>query len=152
MDYDAPEKLLLNEVSALSKMVQSTGAANAEYLRSLVLRDEQENKLKRESMHIIGQGNWLVTSHWTAAARHAVAINLVSALKDLQVAEFDESNNIVHETRDAIVTLQGVLEGKHDEQIEETLNNYAVPRDRWWSALYRVIEGNVSIFLSPLLR
>ncbi|XP_071921349.1 ABC transporter C family member 12-like isoform X1 [Coffea arabica] len=141
VEYDAPEKLLLNEGSAFSKMVQSTGAANAEYLRSLVLRDEQENKLKRESRHIIGQGNWLVSSHWTAAAKHAVAINLVSALKDLRVAEFDESNNIVHETRDAIVTLQGVLEGKHDEQIEETLNNYAVPRDRWWSALYRVIEA-----------
>ena len=57
MEYDAPEKLLLNEGSAFSKMVQSTGAANAEYLRSLVLRDEQENKLKRESMHINGQGD-----------------------------------------------------------------------------------------------
>ncbi|XP_071921352.1 ABC transporter C family member 12 [Coffea arabica] len=57
VEYDTPEKLLLNKGSALSKMVQSTGAANAEYLRSLVLRDEQENKLKRESMHINRQGD-----------------------------------------------------------------------------------------------
>ncbi|KAL3522806.1 hypothetical protein ACH5RR_015640, partial [Cinchona calisaya] len=141
LEYDTPKKLLLSEGSAFSKMVQSTGAANAEYLRNLVLSEDEENKSKREPMYINGQHNWLVSSHWTAAAQFAVAINLASALKDLQVAEPEETGNIIHETRDAIVTLQGVLEGKHDEQIEETLNNYAVPRDTWWSALYRVIDG-----------
>ncbi|KAF8391004.1 hypothetical protein HHK36_023304 [Tetracentron sinense] len=39
LEFDAPEDLLLNEWSAFSKMVQSTGAANAQYLRSLVLGD-----------------------------------------------------------------------------------------------------------------
>lgn len=145
LEYDTPKKLLLNEGSAFSKMVQSTGTANAEYLRELVLREEGENKFKREPMRFNGQGNWLASSRWTAAARLAVAINLASALKDLQVAEQEDSTNIIHETRDAIVTLQGVLEGKHDEHIEETLNHYAVPRDTWWSALYRVIEGKISI-------
>lgn len=80
--------------------------------------------------------------YWTAAARFAVALNISSALKDLEVADFEDSN-ILNETRDAIVTLQGVLEGKHDEQIQETLNHYAVPRERWWSALYRAIEGTI---------
>ncbi|KAK6925545.1 hypothetical protein RJ641_007264 [Dillenia turbinata] len=36
-EYDTPERLLLNEESAFSKMVQSIGAANAQYLRNLVL-------------------------------------------------------------------------------------------------------------------
>ncbi|KAF8391006.1 hypothetical protein HHK36_023306 [Tetracentron sinense] len=39
LEFDAPEDLLLNEWSAFSKMVQSTGAANTQYLRSLVLGD-----------------------------------------------------------------------------------------------------------------
>ncbi|KAL8091101.1 ABC transporter C family member 12-like isoform X1 [Apium graveolens] len=36
-EYDAPEKLLSNETGAFSKMIQSTGVANAQYLYSLVL-------------------------------------------------------------------------------------------------------------------
>ncbi|KAK9267310.1 hypothetical protein L1049_009733 [Liquidambar formosana] len=44
LEYNAPEELLLNEGSAFSKMVQSTGAANAQYLRSLVLGGEEQNK------------------------------------------------------------------------------------------------------------
>ncbi|KAK6939317.1 ABC transporter-like, ATP-binding domain [Dillenia turbinata] len=46
-EYDTPECLLLNEESAFSKMVQSKGAANAQYLWSLVLGGG-ENKLGRE--------------------------------------------------------------------------------------------------------
>ncbi|KAI3832402.1 hypothetical protein MKW92_043642, partial [Papaver armeniacum] len=37
LEFDTPEDLLSNEGSGFSKMVQSTGAANAEYLRSLVV-------------------------------------------------------------------------------------------------------------------
>lgn len=43
-EYDTPEALLLKETSAFSKMVQSTGAANAQYLRSLVLENEEDNR------------------------------------------------------------------------------------------------------------
>ncbi|KAM1917545.1 hypothetical protein ACFX13_037135 [Malus domestica] len=39
-EFDTPERLLSNERSAFSKMVQSTGSANAQYLRSLVLGGE----------------------------------------------------------------------------------------------------------------
>ncbi|RXH98903.1 hypothetical protein DVH24_011228 [Malus domestica] len=39
-EFDTPERLLSNEGSAFSKMVQSTGSANAQYLRSLVLGGE----------------------------------------------------------------------------------------------------------------
>ncbi|XP_022973222.1 ABC transporter C family member 2-like isoform X3 [Cucurbita maxima] len=37
LEYNTPKQLLSNELSAFSKMVQSTGAANAQYLRTLVL-------------------------------------------------------------------------------------------------------------------
>ncbi|XP_048141042.1 ABC transporter C family member 12-like isoform X2 [Rhodamnia argentea] len=37
-EHDTPENLLSNEASAFSKMIQSTGSANAQYLRSLVLQ------------------------------------------------------------------------------------------------------------------
>ncbi|KAK1277908.1 ABC transporter C family member 2 [Acorus gramineus] len=46
LEFGAPEELLLNEQSAFSRMIQSTGPANAQYLRSLVLGDG-ENKFDR---------------------------------------------------------------------------------------------------------
>lgn len=135
VEYDTPEKLLRMEEGAFSKMVQSTGDANAQYLRSLVLR---ENGDPMQQIH--GER---IFSRWSAAAQFAVSHSLASALKDLQVVEVEVENSskVLNETRAAVITLQQVLEGKHDKVIEETLNEYMVPRDRWWSALYRVIEG-----------
>ena len=44
-------------------MVQSTGAANAQYLRSLVLGGEGENKIgKGEKKAVDGQRRWLASS------------------------------------------------------------------------------------------
>ncbi|GKV32071.1 hypothetical protein SLEP1_g40702 [Rubroshorea leprosula] len=63
LEYDTPEALLSKEGSAFSKMVQSTGAANAQYLRSLVLGGEGENKLSREENNQLeGQRRWLASS------------------------------------------------------------------------------------------
>ncbi|KAG6642054.1 hypothetical protein CIPAW_09G116900 [Carya illinoinensis] len=45
------------------------------------------------------------------------------------------------QTKDAVITLEGVLAGRHDSNIDETLNMYQVSADRWWSSLYKVIEG-----------
>lgn len=36
LEFDTPEDLLSNDESAFSKMVQSTGAANAQYLKVLL--------------------------------------------------------------------------------------------------------------------
>ena len=44
-------------------------------------------------------------------------------------------------TKDAVITLQGVLEGKHDEDIDISLNQHHIPREGWWSALFRIVEG-----------
>lgn len=135
VEYDKPEQLLLMEDSAFSKMVQSTGGANAEYLRSLVIRDKGDPMQQIRGERIF--------SRWSAAAQFAVSLNLTSALNDLQLVEVEvnDSSSVLKETRAAVITLQQILEGKHDEVIEETLNEYMVPRDRWWSTLYRVIEG-----------
>lgn len=142
LEYDTPEELLSNDRSAFSKMVQSTGAANAEYLRSLVLGGEGENKLGREdNRRLDGQRRWLASSRWTAAAQFALAVSLTSSQNDLQQLEIEDENSILKKTKDAVITLQGVLEGKHDKVIEETLNQYQVSRDGWWSSLYRMIEG-----------
>ncbi|KAL2524409.1 ABC transporter C family member 2 [Abeliophyllum distichum] len=140
VEYDTPEMLLQNVDSAFSKMVQSTGAANAEYLRSLVLRGEDEKKLER-GKQLDGQRNWLASSRWAAAAQFALAVSLTSSQNDLLQLEIEDGDNILSKTKDAVITLQGVLEGKHDKLIEENLDQYQVPRDRWWSALYKIIEG-----------
>lgn len=120
-------------------MVQSTGAANAQYLRSLVL--DAGDKVESEKPHLDGQRRWLASSRWAAAAQFALAVSLTSSHNDLVQLEINEEDNILKKTRDAVITLQGVLEGKHDQSITETLDQYHVSKDRWWSALYKMIEG-----------
>ncbi|KAF7840257.1 ABC transporter C family member 2-like [Senna tora] len=127
-EYDTPEELLSNEHSAFSKMVQSTGAANAQYLRSLVIGG---NKSIQQNEHLDGQRRWLASSRWAAAAQYALAVSLTSSQNDLQRLEVEEDQSI----------LKGILDGKHDKEIEESLEQHEISRDRWWSALYRMIEG-----------
>ncbi|KAG9158028.1 hypothetical protein Leryth_000183, partial [Lithospermum erythrorhizon] len=137
VEHETPEKLLEREGSVFHRMVQSTGAANAQYLKSLVVEKNRQKKIDEEDT----KKGMLLSSHWTSAAQYAVTVNLASALKDLQVFKTEDGNNIVNKTKDAVVTLQGVMEGKHDAYIQETLSSGNVPTDRWWSSLYRVIEG-----------
>lgn len=141
LEYDTPEELLQNEGSSFSKMVQSTGAANAEYLRGLVLGGERKSE-REESKRLEGQRKWLVSSRWASAAQFALAVSLTSSQNDLVQLEIEDDDNILKRTKDAVITLQGVLEGKHDKVIEETLERYQAPRERWWSALYKMVEGN----------
>lgn len=146
IEYDTPEKLLENEASAFSKMVQSTGPANAEYLRGLVASKDKESRSRRMEQ-ISGEPRWLVSSRWNAAVQHALAASLTSSVRDLQVLNFEE-NNVISKTKDAVVLLQDVMLGKHDKDIEETLDQFEVPRYTWWSAFYRVIEGVLTVEIS----
>ncbi|XP_031130031.1 ABC transporter C family member 12-like [Ipomoea triloba] len=139
LEYDTPEKLLLNESSAFSKMVLSTGAANAQYLRSLVL--EGNKSTEANPIYLNETRRFFGSSHWTAAVRFALSKNLADSIKEFKVLEFEDENSIIKKTEDAVVTLQGVLEGKHDEVIEEALDLCEVPQQRWWSSLLRIIEG-----------
>ncbi|GAB2214047.1 hypothetical protein Droror1_Dr00018380 [Drosera rotundifolia] len=140
LEYDTPENLLLNEESSFSKMVQSTGPANAQYLRSLVL-DEQGKPIRQAASQLDGQRRWLASHRWAAAAQFALGVTLSSSHGDFQQLEVHDATNIISKTKDAVITLQGVLEGKHDQEIEEALDHYQVPRDSWWSSLYRMVEG-----------
>eukprot|EP00258_Populus_trichocarpa_P051203 XP_024467222.1 ABC transporter C family member 2 isoform X3 [Populus trichocarpa] len=142
LEYDTPEELLSNENSAFSKMVQSTGAANAQYLRSLVMGGERESRSGREeNKQLDGPRRWLASSRWAAAAQFALAVSLTSSQNDLQQLEIEDENSVLKKTKDAVVTLQRVLEGKHDKVIDESLNQYQISRDGWWSALYKMVEG-----------
>ncbi|GMQ09900.1 hypothetical protein CsSME_00053117 [Camellia sinensis var. sinensis] len=145
MEYDAPEKLLLNEASGFSKMIQSTGAANAQYLHSLVLGGgEGENKSSGEEIFNGQQRRRVASSHWAAATQFALGVYMASSQNSLlqpSLEMMEDENNIVKKTKDAVVTLQEVLQGKHDEVIEKALDQYQFPSERWWSALYKVIEG-----------
>ena len=128
-------------------MVQSTGPANAEYLSSLVLGEKQNKMGRGEKEQMISRGRWLASSHWSAAAHYALAVSLAASQNDLQLSDIEDNSNILLKTKDAVITLQGVLEGKHDQDIDETLNHFQVPRDSWWSALYRIVEGTSLILL-----
>ncbi|TMX04839.1 hypothetical protein EJD97_004473 [Solanum chilense] len=55
VEYDTPKNLFLNERSVFSNIVQSTGAANAQYLRNLVFYKERDDMfMEEELMHING--------------------------------------------------------------------------------------------------
>ncbi|KAG2290989.1 hypothetical protein Bca52824_037658 [Brassica carinata] len=142
-EFSTPENLLSNGESSFSKMVQSTGAANAEYLRSIVL----ENKRNRDangddsSQPLEGQRKWRASSRWAAAAQFALAVSLTSSHNDLQSLEIEDDNSVLKRTKDAVVTLRSVLEGKHDKEIEESLTQNDLSRERWWPSLYKMIEG-----------
>ncbi|XP_075665167.1 ABC transporter C family member 1-like [Castanea sativa] len=142
LEYNTPEELLSNEGSAFSKMVQSTGAANAQYLTQLsTWRGRRKQDGKGEKKAVDGQRRWLASSRWAAAAQFALAVSLTSSQNDLQRLEIEDENSILKKPKDAVITLRGVLEGKHDKVIEESLDQYQVSRDGWWSALYRMVEG-----------
>jgi ABC-type multidrug transport system fused ATPase/permease subunit len=141
-EFSSPENLLSNGESSFSKMVQSTGTANAEYLRSITL----ENKRTREangddSQPLEGQRKWQASSRWAAAAQFALAVSLTSSHNDLQSLEIEDDNSILKKTKDAVVTLRSVLEGKHDKEIEDSLNQSDISRERWWPSLYKMVEG-----------
>ncbi|CAA0823750.1 ABC transporter C family member 2 [Striga hermonthica] len=138
IEYDTPENLLSSEGSVFSKMVRSTGPANAKYLKSLVLstKGRENTNRPKNGAHI--------SSRWNEATRHALALNLEASLKNLQIPYCEDEKNsitIIRKTNEAIVTLQKVLMGEHNRVIEDTLDRFEVPYYRWWSALYRVIEG-----------
>ncbi|XP_051129037.1 ABC transporter C family member 12-like isoform X2 [Andrographis paniculata] len=139
IEFDTPEKLLKNEASAFSKMVHSTGPANAEYLHKLVFRNK-ENHLK-EAAQIDGENRWLLSAHSNAAAKNALALSLASSVTDLQVLNSEDCSNVISKTKDALIILQEVLMGKYDEVITDTLDQSEVTRYSWWSTFYRVIEG-----------
>ncbi|XP_057763901.1 ABC transporter C family member 12-like [Salvia miltiorrhiza] len=142
IEYGTPAELLGDEAGAFSKMVQSTGPANAEYLRGLVVA----RRGRGETTTMPPPPPWLVSSRWSAAVQHALAANLGSAVKDLQLLGPGEiSGNVIGKTTDAVALLQGVLMGKHDDEIEETLGRFEASRHTWWSAFYRVIEGLAEI-------
>ncbi|KAK3432700.1 hypothetical protein EUGRSUZ_D00224 [Eucalyptus grandis] len=142
-EHDTPENLLSNEASAFSKMVQSTGSAHAQYLHGLVLQ-KKESSLRMEMKRLDSERRRLASSYWAAAANVALAVSLNSnnALQILNIEDDDNSSdNILKRTKDAVITLHGVLEGKHNEDIENALYHYQVPADSWWSALYKLVEG-----------
>ncbi|XP_062185916.1 ABC transporter C family member 2-like isoform X2 [Phragmites australis] len=141
LEFDTPENLLSNEESAFSKMVQSTGPSNAEYLKSLVFGSGEERLRREESKLQDIQRRWVASNRWAEAAQFALARSLTSSHSDLLALEAAEGNNILRRTKDAVITLQNVLEGKHNTEIDESLSQYQVPADRWWSSLYKVIEG-----------
>ncbi|KAJ6364107.1 hypothetical protein OIU76_029117 [Salix suchowensis] len=137
LEHGTPEELLLpNEGSTFSRMVQSTGPANAQYLYSLVF-ESKENKLSKRK----NDQRWIDSSRWAAAAQRALVVSLSSSENGLPVMDVGDEDNILMKTKDAVIRLQDVLVGKHDKEICDTLRQIQVPQDGWWSAFYRMIEG-----------
>lgn len=141
VEMDSPKQLLLNDNSAFSKMVRSTGSANAQYLKSIVM-GEVDLKAEIDRVAEEKKRRWAVSARWTAAAQWALAVSLSSSLQDLEeIVGMEDGDTILESSRNAVKTLQEVLQGQHDDTITMELSKREVPRERWWSAIIRVIEG-----------
>ncbi|XVF00521.1 hypothetical protein REPUB_Repub04eG0008200 [Reevesia pubescens] len=121
LEHDTPEELLANEESAFSKMVQSTGPANAKYLHSLVFGGEENSLSIEHAMQLDGRKREQASSQWAAAAQFAVSISPTSSQIDLQRFDIGDMSNILPKTEDPVITLQDVLDGKHDKVIDNIL-------------------------------
>lgn len=125
-------------------MVQSTGPANAQYLCSLVLGKKENDQHGENQLLHNGHGRRLLAkSHWMTAAQSAVSRSIVASQNDPKRLDINivHGDDIVGKTKDAVLTLHGVLEGKHDEEINEVLSRDSIPKYSWWSSFYRTIEG-----------
>ncbi|CAL0302522.1 unnamed protein product [Lupinus luteus] len=148
LEYNSPEELLVNEGSAFYKMVQSTGPENAKYLCSLVFGRTVNNSTE-DNKGVESHMRHLASTNWAAATQFAMAATLSSLHHQLQGPSTKDNRDILDKTKDAVTTLQEVLEGKHNEAIEETLIRYQVPTDRWWSTLYKIVEGLAVLITLP---
>ncbi|KAB1997811.1 hypothetical protein ES319_D12G048800v1 [Gossypium barbadense] len=93
LEHNTPKELLVNRESAFSKMVQCTGPANAEYLRSLVLEGEEKGFSKEHATRLDGQKRGQASSHWIADAQSALPVSLTSSLNDLQRLDTGDTEN-----------------------------------------------------------
>nr|XP_027190431.1 ABC transporter C family member 12-like isoform X3 [Cicer arietinum] len=142
LEYSSPEKLLQNEETAFYKMVQSTGPVNAEYLCSLVF-GRTENNSNEYNKELEIHTKPLASIHWNTATQFAIATTL-SSLQHLQSPNTKDKKDIHNITKNAVTTLQEVLEGKHGESIEETLTKYHVPIDRCVFEPDRPVQPGIS--------
>ena len=61
-----------------------------------------------------------------------------------RVCEVDGNPSILERVRDATITLQAVLSGKHDEEVQLALREVGVEESTWWTALRKVIQGELN--------
>ncbi|KAJ4837828.1 Multidrug resistance-associated protein 9 [Turnera subulata] len=73
LEHASPEELLLNKESAFSKMVQSTGPENAQYLRSLVFEAKEEKPDRKEHNMQDEHRGRTASTRWTAAAQNGLS-------------------------------------------------------------------------------
>ncbi|KAH7289296.1 hypothetical protein KP509_31G069200 [Ceratopteris richardii] len=141
LEMDTPEQLLSDSSSAFSRMVESTGSANAQYLKNIVM-EEVKSKAGANAISEKEIQRWGVSAKWAAATQWALAMSMTSSLETLgEVSNGNVDHTILEEAQGAVRVLQAILQGQHDDAIDGELSRRQVPRDRWWSALGRVIEG-----------
>ncbi|CAN6929859.1 unnamed protein product [Brassica oleracea] len=103
-----------------------------------VLENKRDRDGDASQQPLQGQRKWLASSRWAAAAQFALGVSLTSSHNDLQILEIENDGSILKRTKDAVVTLRNVLEGKHDKEIAESLEEHNISRDGWLSSLYRM--------------
>ncbi|XP_024518371.1 ABC transporter C family member 2 isoform X2 [Selaginella moellendorffii] len=144
VEMDTPATLLANENGVFTGMIRSTGAANAQYLMSIV-RGDVDVKSELEEMASIEQRKWAASARWAIATRWALAKSLTASQGDLQAicgqSSSSETPTILETTRDAVQTLHDLLSGRHNEAIDAELSARNAPREVWWNSMLRVIEG-----------
>ncbi|MCO5564932.1 hypothetical protein L7F22_018602 [Adiantum nelumboides] len=139
-ELDTPEKLLFNECSLFSKMVESTGPANADYLKNIAMG---KSKL-RVDFDKQAEEKWTSTTakYQRTPGQRNVAMASMSSQQDLlEFAARGMAGGILERASDAARIIQEVLEGQHDNEIEDELSQQEISTGGWWSALLRAVQA-----------
>ncbi|KAH6558767.1 hypothetical protein KP509_1Z046600 [Ceratopteris richardii] len=139
-EMDTPRNLLADKSSLFSKMVESTGYSNAEYLRGVAMGeinlDPQSNKQEKK-IRSVG-----APEKMEVAPEQVLATPVLSPLKDLEVfAAKGVVNGILQRTTDAVKTLHAVLQGQHDNEVDFELSQQQMAAEGWWTALLNALQG-----------
>ena len=109
------------------------------YLQNIVMGEADLNDDINKTVE--EEPRWQISAKWAAAAKWALAMSMSSSIRALETTETDADHTILEDARDAVKTLQDILQGQYDYTISEELSRRQVPRERWWAALMQVIEG-----------
>ncbi|GBG83673.1 hypothetical protein CBR_g37475 [Chara braunii] len=148
LEYDTPIRLLKKEDGAFASLVKSTGSANAQYLYGVATGDVdiqqqmtgQANGVEQKWAHEAA-----VAQRWIRATKWALGMTLSASHNDLQQMASgvqDESEiPLLMSVHEAAGTLRRVLRGEHNEALREELQRSGVSEQRWWTTLFRLVEG-----------
>eukprot|EP00897_Mesotaenium_endlicherianum_P010190 jgi/Mesen1/919/ME000117S00078 len=143
IEYDSPGNLLDNEHGQFFEMVQSTGAANAKYLKRIA-KGEVGMKEVLDKPAALRKKTWKKAVGGVAfGTATKLSLKPVVQDSDLDAAEAGaaKGSSVLEGLEAAALTIQAALNGEQSSEIANELQRTGVPEDKWWISFLGLIDG-----------